>query len=151
MADQSDKVAAEIQKDRARFDTMSDQELADALNIKDQSRTRKSLSTGDLHKLIDQDEFSALAADVKADLRDLYALGTVDLSKGERARTLMEAAFPAGSITRGALIAALTKTVSLADKAEIREVGRGWVINARRQLGVYTTKDQSSLTEMGRV
>ena len=137
------------------FVTLSDQESADEFNLKKLIRVKNSLTPEELFNAIDQTEFLTLTPEQKTDVRDLYqgtVVSSVDMTIGSRAMDILDDAFVGGGVTQLALVAARDEQVSSAQLAGVsQKVGRGWVINARRIAGIYINKDQSSLTEIGRV
>ena len=139
MANQSEIVRVEIEKNRTLFDPMSDQEIANVLNVKDIDRSRDEISAQELFRAIDQVEFDGLDPAKRAAVRELYTLfDSVDLRDGSRERVILDGAFAFPSATQTNITAEREETISLAQQADItREVGRGWVINARRAMGVY--------------
>jgi hypothetical protein len=87
--------------------TMTTQQKLDAMNGWTTAGTavRMVIPTFEIYNVIDTTEFSALSAGNQQNMRDILAMGQVDLSPNKPARNRMLQLFGAGSVTRAAMAA----------------------------------------------
>ena len=122
------KIRIELDDNIGLYGTMTDQEVADELNIVDKSQNRTSMSRSEIYENIEPSVLGGLTTLQVAQL-NLAMSDSVD-PFGNAAQVFTNV-FGSGSATIIALAAARVETVSQATKLNIRFVHLINVINAR--------------------
>lgn len=95
---------------------MTDAEIIATLNASEATTlTALTLSSAQIYDAIVPSEFQALTATMQQYVRDILGLGSgIDVGPSSNARTVLAAAFGAGSTTRANLLALLNTTTTIA-------------------------------------
>lgn len=110
------------------YSGMNDQEIANDLNTNYRTRNVDTLSSAQIFEATDAAEFQALSDTGKGYVRDVWGLGdSVVVSAGSNARGVYLQFFNAQSITRSALLALLTESISRAVELGLGVVNAGEV------------------------
>jgi hypothetical protein len=96
---------------------MTDAQVAVSLLTKDRTKERATMTAADIYEAIDRAEYTALVSGEKTEVNILLGLGgAISIVTGSKARAVLLAAFPGGSATRTALIAAAVESISRAEE-----------------------------------
>ena len=100
------------------YATMSDREVADRSNINDRPRNRTSMTASEVYNAIDQGEWTALSAAVRAEIWDILHLDEINPFGREAQR--FASIFPNNGVTITALKAARVESISRAVELGLR-------------------------------
>jgi hypothetical protein len=118
------------------YGDMTDAEVAASLNAADRERIVPTLTSTQVFEAIDPGEFASLTDAQKALVRDLFAIGTVDITPDSNGRAVILNLFDAGSTTRANLLAEATEPISRAMELKLPTIKTGYVAKARAQGGL---------------
>ena len=117
------------------YSAMSDEEVAVSLNDDASGRTLPvdEFSSARIYEMVDTSEFNDLVASDKEVVERVFGLGEgIDVSPSSKARAVLLNAFGAGTSSRTAMVAAVSRAVSRAEELGIGIVRVGHVQEARR-------------------
>lgn len=116
------------------YSGMTDVAAAVSLNDDGTGRTLpvNTLSASEIYEAIDTAEFAALTAGQKSDIDRILSLGSdIVLTSSSKARAMLTAVFGAGTASRTAIVAKVSRAVSRAQELGLPTVKAGHVQMAR--------------------
>ena len=113
------------------FPAMSNAEVADAFNLKDQTRIRASMSGDEIAMLADDVEYDALTAAQKSQWLALCGRDSINPALDGANQHVVQSIFPAGGPTIFALAAARQESVSEAELLGLGTIGEADVWDVR--------------------
>lgn len=106
---------------------MTDAEAAASLLAKNRSVDKTSMTAAEIYEAINRAEYVALVAAEKSEVNIVLGLGgDISVITGSKARAVLLQAFPGGSATRTALVAAVSRLVSRAEEIFGGDVNYGF-------------------------
>ena len=106
---------------------MTDAQAAASLLAKDRSVDKTSMTAAEIYEAINRAEYVALVAAEKSEVNIVLGLGgDISVITGSKARAVLLQAFPGGSATRTALVAAVSRLVSRAEEIFGGDVNYGF-------------------------
>jgi len=120
----------ELAANPATYDSLTDKQVADLLNVKDKELVARFLSGSDIFNATDDIEYAALPETDKIKWDALCAINSIDTSSGIAKAREVEL-FGAGTATRTNLVNARKSLISRAQEIGIGHVREGHVIGAR--------------------